>query len=59
MTGGLAGDNGKDGVVELVDGFRRLSGDGRKKILNLLRVFLVIEERGAKGTKGAKGASLR
>jgi transcriptional regulator with XRE-family HTH domain len=55
MTGRLAGDNRKDGVVELVDGFRRLSGDGRKKILNLLRVFLMIEETGGTGGTGGTG----
>jgi transcriptional regulator with XRE-family HTH domain len=33
-------------VFELLKGFNRLSKEGRKKIMNLLRVFLVVEETG-------------
>lgn len=42
-------DEGKADAGKLLDGFARLSTEGKKKILNLLRVFLKIEETGSYG----------
>lgn len=42
-------DEVKADAGELLEGFARLSTEGRKKILNLLRVFLKIEETGSNG----------
>ncbi len=30
-------------IVELLKGFRTISDDGRKKLLNILRVFMIVE----------------
>ncbi|VAW37637.1 hypothetical protein MNBD_DELTA02-440, partial [hydrothermal vent metagenome] len=30
-------------IVELLKGFRTMSDDGRKKLMNILRVFMIVE----------------
>jgi len=39
-------EQGAEDVVNLLKGYRSLSIENRKKLLNILRVFMVIEEKG-------------
>ncbi len=46
LDGGSGGgpEESDEDVVSLLKGFRALSVDGRKKLMNILRVFVVVEK---------------
>ncbi len=41
-----AGEEVEADIVELFKGFRTLSQEGKKKLMNILRVFLIVEKSG-------------
>ncbi len=40
------GEDTEADIVELFKGFRALSQEGKKKLMNILRVFLIVEKNG-------------